>query len=1272
MKNCYYKFVGSRVMLAAVSISFAVSLLVPLGSAHASPAPGCSASVSYSSEDLVDPGLKQADYYALNVGFDTSATKYQGSFSLDLGQQAINPDGIVIPFEQDVCVSFFYEDAGYTSSLGWIRADEAVFDGAGAFDWDNTPDSAKHPVFEQVADGSGGGDGILDAYVGDTKSELAAKGFSPFGEVNSDDVTAKDMRKCLGTFGAGAELVFWLANQDGDWRDSDIRDPSNTDIFFTKKIWNPDTFTSCLSSSSSHDRTYLLGQANAGESCDTPSKGFLDTGALARLSDPDLFNLTMSGSYNMTVDYDEQFSHVIVAAPDGDPNQWILSWEDLNGGGDMDYNDITFRIDRKNGGTLVSKPKSSTSIDVDAFYTAVTFGVYDEIPACTGNRIDYFVSVDNGLNWVEVTNWDRINAYTLEADGTKTLGAAVSGWSYGSPANTYREARIDFIGLNLSGQELVWKAEMRSDISDDSTCIPRILGANLDGSTATPADISRSSPIMVGNVLFSGSLRTPEVSWSEKRPRGYLRATEMYAPSDPSVANDPPVTVWEGGSVLDGTSSAARDIYFPDVAATSVVTDPLTLIKPDSSTAVSGDAVTTLYTGTLTSAPVLATSVRIFAGTMEFRDEGAGRLVSNWGRGVINLFTGEFVLEFDSAPLASDLFSVEYAYYGAHASQTMQPLEYANARVSDTMLGLDDRLVNGTDPVYDFNDDGVFSNADRQIIVDWTRGGGRDWKLGAIDHSVPAVVVPPSTSVWYYGTSTSAETRSSFDSYVAGYGDRDAVLFVGSRDGMLHAFDAGPFRWGDNPATASIEEQRGYFAWIDHDNDSDTSDVPNYGTGQELWSFVPANLLPRLKNNYINRVSEEGDQAFVDASPTLADIRMDVDCPGCVSTDCVSGTLLGSPGSEQCLGEWRTVLLAAQGNGGDSVVALDVTDPADPQFMWEYSDPELFRSRSSPAVGKIGRILVDGVEKWVAFFVSGKTYDTTLYPSIYLIDVTNGSLVDRIHLDAVATGAGAPSGLGGVPSGQPAIIDSDGNGYIDRLYIGTDKGLMYKVDFSDDPALFWSETRNVVINWDYYDDDTGVTINGQPNPVPDDQMWHPIYASPTVMVENGVNPDGSTAYNVRVFFGTGDNPYFDEDIDTGSTNYHFFSYLDKAPKGSVDHTLVELDWFYPLDPGQRIFASAFSAAGKIYFGTSTSDTEDPCDGDNLGELYSFDTNGSNVDSPIRIATGDIVTTPLVEDEHLFVRSSSGTVMMGGGGFNNKTKVGGLGVTKPSSWREITD
>ena len=44
--------------------------------------------------------------------------------------------------------------------------------------------------------------------------------------------------------------------------------------------------------------------------------------------------------------------------------------------------------------------------------------------------------------------------------------------------------------------------------------------------------------------------------------------------------------------------------------------------------------------------------------------------------------------------------------------------------------------------------------------------------------------------------------------------DRRTVVYVGARDGMLHAFDAGAFRWGDNPCT-DVSENRGYFQWTD-------------------------------------------------------------------------------------------------------------------------------------------------------------------------------------------------------------------------------------------------------------------------------------------------------------------------------------------------------------------------------------------------------------------------------------------------------------------------
>ncbi|MBF0231338.1 MAG: hypothetical protein HQK63_17385, partial [Desulfamplus sp.] len=190
------------------------------------------------------------------------------------------------------------------------------------------------------------------------------------------------------------------------------------------------------------------------------------------------------------------------------------------------------------------------------------------------------------------------------------------------------------------------------------------------------------------------------------------------------------------------------------------------------------------------------------------------------------------------------------------------------------------------------------SDGDR--LVKWVRGYNKDgstkkeWLLGAIDHSIPALLTPPpSTPFWYFSDEVTEEEKALYDQFTESknYKEgrtpvanaRPTVIFVGSRSGMLHAFDAGEFRWGDNPATPlPLVEHRGYFAGN------------NYGTGKELWAFIPTNLMPRFKNNFLN----DEDQAYMDASPAIADIY--------------TGTA------------WKSVLLSAQGNGGDTIFCLDI------------------------------------------------------------------------------------------------------------------------------------------------------------------------------------------------------------------------------------------------------------------------------------------------------------------------------------------------------------
>lgn len=50
---------------------------------------------------------------------------------------------------------------------------------------------------------------------------------------------------------------------------------------------------------------------------------------------------------------------------------------------------------------------------------------------------------------------------------------------------------------------------------------------------------------------------------------------------------------------------------------------------------------------------------------------------------------------------------------------------------------------------------------------------------------------------------------------------------------------------------------------------------------------------------------------------------------------------------------------------------------------------------------------------------------------------------------------------------------------------------------------------------------------------------------------NSVDLSGQMTYDIRLFFGTGDSPYSDEDINFNDTRYAFYAYRDTTAKGGV-------------------------------------------------------------------------------------------------------------------------
>lgn len=181
--------------------------------------------------------------------------------------------------------------------------------------------------------------------------------------------------------------------------------------------------------------------------------------------------------------------------------------------------------------------------------------------------------------------------------------------------------------------------------------------------------------------------------------------------------------------------------------------------------------------------------------------------------------------------------------------------------------------------------------------------------------------------------------------------NRAPTVYVGSNDGMLHAFDA----------TKSVSG------------------------GTERFAYVPKAVIPNLhelaKPNYVHRF-------YVDGTPMIGDAAI-------------------GPGSSP----WRTVLVGTTGAGGKSVFALDVTEPESfdkTKVLWEINStvPSLDNDLGyTIGVAQIG-VLRDG--RWVAIFGNG--FESANQKAVlYVVNLKTGDIIKKI--DTGVGGAATPNGL---------------------------------------------------------------------------------------------------------------------------------------------------------------------------------------------------------------------------------------------------------------------
>lgn len=477
----------------------------------------------------------------------------------------------------------------------------------------------------------------------------------------------------------------------------------------------------------------------------------------------------------------------------------------------------------------------------------------------------------------------------------------------------------------------------------------------------------------------------------------------------------------------------------------------------------------------------------------------------------------------------------------------------SNENLTAAMLGISPQTCSGADCTRDRKETiGLILGYDEEAKTSL-----RVHRLGAIYHSTPIVVPAPRRVLpdpgyqqWLDST-TPTQNNNTYK-----VSQRPTVVYVGSNDGIMHAFHA--------------------------------------ETGLELWGYIPQSILPRLRV-VTNGSQPEGGRVYtVDGSPVVENVQM---------------YRYFDATTQSFVSQWKTVLLFGLRAGGRGYTAIDVTNPYRPRLLWEIHNQTL-KDPSQPTGGTFDRLAYTyakplivhmslmwdgrlqeravavlaggiGLEKKGSAWVINQT-DPTQGGIVYFVDIETGRCIrEMIPADAEqGIPLGRERGIAATPIGISPLP-----GITDRIFVADVNGRIFRLDVSAKDPILW----NVRLFYDLF------TPQEFPNPV----MTAPAFA---------YNQRGE----VVLFGGTGDlqNLGFIQGVNKLFSLREKISYQSETEQFSVIavpnyvsplHKIVQNE--NSTNPGaeataqsltgERLTATPTISNGTAYFHTYTPSTNFP-------------------------------------------------------------------------------